>query len=97
MELQQRSCEYLALPTISSEIMENVLNTMPPYELDESKNILLTIGAAEAAGLTTGADRSAWTIGSNEKAASREAFIAKKEEQSASYKEDHREIVDTSK
>lgn len=44
MELQQRSCEYLALPSISAETMESVLNVMPPYELDESKNVLLTIG-----------------------------------------------------
>ena len=31
LELQQRACEYLALPSVGSEIMEAVLNSMPPY------------------------------------------------------------------
>ncbi len=76
--------------------MESVLNVMPPYELDESKNVLLTIGqckrlfylsspvincshlfipgATEAAGTSTGADRSVWAVGQGEKDANREAF-----------------------
>lgn len=31
LELQQRACEYLALPGIGSEAMERVLEAMPPY------------------------------------------------------------------
>eukprot|EP01034_Spumella_vulgaris_P003388 gene3388-4361_t len=36
---------------ISAETMEAVLNPMPPYELDDTKNILLTIGGTEAPGM----------------------------------------------
>lgn len=56
LELQQRSCEYLALSRISSSTMENVLNTMPPFP--EKENILLAIDSAEA----KTADRPAWTV-----------------------------------
>ena len=31
LELQQRACEYLALPGVGTQIMEKVLNSMPPY------------------------------------------------------------------
>jgi hypothetical protein len=52
LELQQRSCEYMALTdtsNISADIIENVLNTMPAYELDENENVLLAIASGTAA------------------------------------------------
>ena len=32
LEIQQRSCEYLRMPTISAEIMETVLDAMPLFK-----------------------------------------------------------------
>lgn len=34
LELQQRSCEYLALPTAGADVMEEVLKEMPPFPED---------------------------------------------------------------
>lgn len=44
LELQQRACEYLAMPKISEQTRETVLNAMPVYELSEKDNILLALG-----------------------------------------------------
>lgn len=41
LELQQRACEYMRLPTVGAEIMETVLNSMPVYP-ENRDNILLT-------------------------------------------------------
>lgn len=41
LELQQRACEYMRLPTVGAEIMETVLNTMPVYP-ENRDNVLLT-------------------------------------------------------
>ena len=46
LELQQRACEYLMLPTVGQEIMENVLNSMPPYT--DKKHTLEALNALEA-------------------------------------------------
>lgn len=77
LELQQRSCEYLVYPTISSDIMENVLNTMPAYEMsaDDDSNKLVAIAQGLTADKTT-TDRSVWSMGQSEKDASREAYKA---------------------
>ena len=40
LEIQQRACEYLALPKISSAIMEQILNTMPAYSKDKESSLL---------------------------------------------------------
>ena len=39
LEIQQRACEYLALPSVGQEIMEAVMNSMPPY-LDKGNALL---------------------------------------------------------
>ena len=39
LELQQRACEYLVLPTVGQEIMETVMNSMPPY-LDKGNALM---------------------------------------------------------
>lgn len=70
LELQQRACEYLALPSIGSDAMEAVLNPMPPYDLSSSKADDVLLGTTQDA-----ADRSAWSIDAGEKLASREAYI----------------------
>ena len=54
LELQQRACEYLSLPSVGQEIMENVLNSMPPFT--DKTNTLLTLNDTEVD--TT--DRSVW-------------------------------------
>lgn len=76
LELQQRACEYLALPLISAETMEAVLNAMPPYELESKQNILLTMDAKKEMEQlnSAGSDRSAWTLDADQKNASREAY-----------------------
>jgi AP-2 complex subunit alpha len=45
LEIQQRSCEYLALPRVNGDrsIMENVLNTMPAFPEDKSINSLYAL------------------------------------------------------
>lgn len=48
LELQQRACEYLALPSISPDTMEAVLNPMPPYELEAKESILLSLAAGSS-------------------------------------------------
>lgn len=70
LELQQRSCEYIALSGISPDTVETVLNTMPPFPLDEKENILLSIESSEG----KSADRSAWSVDQGEKEASRAAY-----------------------
>lgn len=46
LELQQRSCEYLALPSISADVREQVLNPMPAYSIEKESSLLaLTEGA----------------------------------------------------
>lgn len=40
LELQQRACEYLALPGVGTEIMETVLNTMPPYSIEKENSLM---------------------------------------------------------
>jgi len=68
LELQQRACEYLALATnVSSDIKENVLNTMPAFPINERENILLSVDNPQKAT----ADRPAADVGASEKAAAR--------------------------
>lgn len=57
LELQQRACEYMRLPGIGAELMENVLNTMPMYPENRDSVLLsrLNKGGEHAA-----ADRSAF-------------------------------------
>ena len=52
LELQQRACEYTALPTVSAATMEAVLNPMPPFELEsrESALLQLAVGSSHSAG-----------------------------------------------
>jgi len=46
LELQQRSCEYLALPSISADVREQVLNPMPAYSIEKESSLLaLTEGS----------------------------------------------------
>jgi AP-2 complex subunit alpha len=40
LELQQRACEYLKIPTVGAETMESVLNSMPAYP--ENRESVLT-------------------------------------------------------
>lgn len=70
VELQQRACEYLTLAGISATTMETVLNTMPPFEIEQKQNILLTTLESDA----KTADRSAWSVDQSEKDASRAAL-----------------------
>ena len=39
LELQQRACEYIRIPTIGAETMETVLNTMPAYPENRESNL----------------------------------------------------------
>lgn len=57
LELQQRACEYMRLPNVGSELMENVLNTMPMYPENRDNALLarLNKGGEHAA-----TDKSAW-------------------------------------
>lgn len=48
LELQQRACEYLALPQISPDTMEAVLNPMPPFELEAKESSLLSLAAGSS-------------------------------------------------
>lgn len=57
VELQQRACEYMRLPTVGAEIMENVLNTMPVYP--EKENALLARMQKAEEGNAT--EKSAWS------------------------------------
>lgn len=57
LELQQRACEYMRLPNVGAELMENVLNTMPMYP-ENRDNILLS--RLNKGGENTAADRSAF-------------------------------------
>ena len=52
LELQQRACEYQALPGISADTMEAVLNPMPPFEIDgkESSLLSLSVGSSHTSG-----------------------------------------------
>jgi AP-2 complex subunit alpha len=52
LELQQRACEYLALPGIAADTMEAVLNPMPPFEIDNKESALLglSVGSSRNAG-----------------------------------------------
>lgn len=43
LELQQRSCEYLELPKLASEVMETALNTMPPFAANKENNSLFSL------------------------------------------------------
>lgn len=79
LELQQRACEYLALPSLASEIMESVLNPMPTYELESRENILLSMEQEKANAQTPGSDRSAWAVDAGEKNASRAAYFQESE------------------
>ena len=61
LELQQRACEYIALPSVSPDTMETVLNPMPPFEVkksashnsgesaDKVANASTAVGSSEAA------------------------------------------------
>lgn len=60
LELQQRACEYLALPNISADTMEAVLNPMPPFEAKESSLLSLTSGSSHNGGAN--ADKVATTV-----------------------------------
>jgi AP-2 complex subunit alpha len=57
LELQQRACEYMRLPSVGAELMENVLNTMPVYP-ENRDNILLA--RLNKGGEHATADKSAW-------------------------------------
>jgi AP-2 complex subunit alpha len=57
LELQQRACEYMRLPTVGAELMETVLNTMPMYP-ENRDNILLS--RLNKGGDHTAADKSAF-------------------------------------
>jgi len=60
LELQQRSCEYLALPSLGADAMENVMNPMPPFEMSDKSNVLLTmVGTSHEKG--TNADITAFS------------------------------------
>jgi AP-2 complex subunit alpha len=48
LELQQRACEYLALPGIAADTMEAVLNPMPPFEMAGKESALLALTAASS-------------------------------------------------
>jgi AP-2 complex subunit alpha len=57
LELQQRACEYIALPTISAETMETVLNPMPPFELEAKESALLAMAAGSSHNAGQSADK----------------------------------------
>eukprot|EP00604_Paraphysomonas_vestita_P001033 CAMPEP_0174821540 /NCGR_PEP_ID=MMETSP1107-20130205/9052_1 /TAXON_ID=36770 /ORGANISM="Paraphysomonas vestita, Strain GFlagA" /LENGTH=853 /DNA_ID=CAMNT_0016038711 /DNA_START=353 /DNA_END=2914 /DNA_ORIENTATION=- len=57
LELQQRACEYMRLPNVGSELMENVLNSMPMYP-ENRDNVLLQRLNKGSEHATT--DKSAW-------------------------------------
>lgn len=56
LELQQRACEYMRLPSVGAELMENVLNTMPVYPENRDNILLARLNKGENAT----ADKSAW-------------------------------------
>jgi len=58
LELQQRSCEYIMMPTISADTREQVLNVMPPFSA-EKENELLSLDVLDK---KSGADKNAWSM-----------------------------------
>jgi len=66
LELQQRACEYLQLPSMGSEAMERVLAEMPPFPEDK-ESPLVTLHVDTHQHETS--DRAAWKISSAEKEA----------------------------
>jgi len=75
LELQQRACEYLAMPSVGVEMMEQVLKEMPPYAEDK-ESPLMHIHAQDH----ETSDRAAWKISQTDKDASREERLAQKEQ-----------------
>ena len=71
LELQQRSCEYMALAEQGSEMMATVLERMPLYEEDGKESVLHTITEAKEASKET-SDKASWKVSADEKLASRE-------------------------
>jgi hypothetical protein len=66
LELQQRACEYLQLPSMGGEAMEKVLAEMPPFPEDkESPLVNLHVDSHQH----ETSDRAAWKISSAEKEA----------------------------
>jgi AP-2 complex subunit alpha len=63
LELQQRACEYMRLPDVGQELMENVLNTMPVYSANKDSALLAKVGKAEDV-----TDKSVWTADRPERA-----------------------------
>ena len=85
LELQQRSCEYIALAEQGSEMMATVMERMPVYEEDGKESVLHTITEAKEASKET-SDKASWKVSSDEKTASREnQKINSREARSSSY------------
>ena len=62
LELQQRACEYMRLPDVGQELMENVLNAMPVFSAHSNNMLLAKAGKVEE---TT--DKSVWTADRSER------------------------------
>ncbi|KAJ1400253.1 hypothetical protein B484DRAFT_406062, partial [Ochromonadaceae sp. CCMP2298] len=67
LELQQRACEYIALPNVSADVMEAVLNPMPPFELEAKPSALLGLALESSHVTGKNADRAAFTMDVGEK------------------------------
>lgn len=82
LELQQRACEYLALPGIAADTMEAVLNPMPPFEMEGKESALsallaLSVGSSHTSGVS--ADKVA-AGGASQGTIERESEVSPKKE-----------------
>ena len=59
LDLQQRSCEYLKMPSIGAETMETVLNTMPAYNENKESALVKQMDARKVDSVDSGAPGSA--------------------------------------
>ena len=74
LEIQQRACEYAALPKQGPEIMQAILERMPTW-VEKEESVLQTIVVDKEASKDT-SDKASWKVSSDEKAASRRASVA---------------------
>jgi len=74
LELQQRACEYGALPTQGADIMQAILERMPSW-VEKEQSVLQSIVSTREAEKNT-SDKASWQVSNDEKAASRRASVA---------------------
>lgn len=74
LELQQRACEYGALPTQGADIMQAILERMPSW-IEKEQSVLQSMVVTREAARDT-SDKASWQVSNDEKAASRRASVA---------------------